>query len=154
MLEKTYIAEKEIDGERYALLPLPCDKVVEHGNAIIAGILAPALSNITNIESVDKFAVQAMGSVLMNLSHPTVKAFIADLWETGVVNDKPLGKGMWKNHFLGEPGKMVRFLTWAMEAQLSDFFSSLLGVLNEAAGNLKTKAEAKKAELAKSQVQG
>lgn len=149
MLQSTYLVEKEIDGVTYALLPLASDKVIEHGNALISAVLAPALGNasVTGMDSIERFAAQAMIAVLQNLSHPVVKALIKDVWETALVDNKPLGKDVWKIYFLGESGKMVRFLTWALEAQLSDFFGSLLGVLKDAGAALKLKAAEQRAKV-------
>lgn len=133
----------------YSLLPLKPDAVLEHGNAIISAILAPSLGNAAAMSGggIEVFAAKALGAILSNLSHPVVKALIKDVWETALVGERPLGGDKWKVHFLGETGKMVQFLTWALEAQLKDFFGSLVDVLKGVADVLKEKAEAKKREL-------
>ncbi len=131
-------ADKEIDGIRYSLYAMSPDKVIEHGNALLGTVF----SNIAG-RAMGGDETAFLSAIVANLSSPVVKAAIADLWETALANGNPLGKNAWKAHFLGKSGTMVRFIVWAMEAQFTDFFGSLIGVLKDAQVAMKAKAAQK-----------
>lgn len=127
--------------------------VLMHGSKLTALIAGPAVQN-----ALSKFTVPAkgeeagavisvlgtvLGEALKHMDHPDVQAaFKAVIAEAVVVypsaGDQPpkeveLG-AVWKSHFIGKAGSLVRFLKWACQAQYGDFFSAMPGLL---AGGLK-----------------
>ena len=136
-------ATKEIDGVTYQLMAMSPEKVIDHGNALLASVFGNAMAKAaTSVgESEEALMMSVFSSVLMNMAHPTLKAAIAEMWKDAFADGLPLEKN-WKTHFQGHTGRMVRFLIWALEAQFSDFFSSLVGVFKDAAARRKAQRAA------------
>jgi hypothetical protein len=132
-------ADIEIDGVRYQLMAMRPEKVIDHGNALLGSMLAVPMSKAAVGD--DAGYASALASMLGSLSHPTVKAAIADLWKDAFADGVPLEK-TWNAHFLGHTGRLVKFVAWALEAQFSDFFGSYIAVLKQAGERVKARAQA------------
>jgi len=141
-------ASEVIDGQVYVLRPMSPEQVLLHGSRLTALLAAPAIQSLgKQSETVDKVSPAMMlgtlgnlvGEALKNIGHPDVQACINAMFDCAAVDLSVNGVGGqlelklgWKSHFLGKPGTLVRFLTFAMGAQFGDFFGAMQGSLGDA----------------------
>lgn len=126
---------KQIGSYTYAMRPLAPDKVLEHGYALMAQVIAPGIKDMGMASSASfaSFAGLAVGGILARINSDVVKAALTDVMKTAVVvkneAEVELDKS-WKVHFIGKPGELAEFLSWALMEQFRDFFAGTFDQLS------------------------
>lgn len=141
-------ASEVIDGQTYLLRPMSPEAVLYHGSRLTALLAAPAIQSLGKQADSVKEVTPAMmfsslsqlvGEAMKNIGHPDVQACLNAMFDCAAVDLSVNGVGGqlelklgWKSHFMGKPGTLVRFLTFAMGAQFGDFFAAMQGSLADA----------------------
>lgn len=141
---------KQIGSNTYAMRPLAPDKVLDHGFALMANVVAPGLKDVGASASVDSgaFLPVAIGALLARLNSPTVQSALKDIWKTATVNFED-GREvelemMWKNHFIGKPGELAAFVAWAFTEQFKDFFGGAVAQIQDVGTQIASQLASKK----------
>lgn len=133
---------KDIGGSTYAMRPLNPDKVLHHGFAIMAQVVAPGFKDIGAAASSDfaSFMPVVVAAVLGRINSQVVQDALKDVMKTAVVMT---GDGReveleltWKTHFIGKPGELASFVAWSLTEQFKDFFAGTVGQLRELGGQI------------------
>jgi hypothetical protein len=109
------------DGETSLLVLVKLMKLI--GPAIATG-----MSNGLSAEVTGPMLQQALTQLFSNMTHAEVKELVVKLLEQCEADGKPLINGLWKFHFAGKIGHMMRVLVWAVRSQYADFFADMGGL--------------------------
>lgn len=131
---------KEIGDYTYAMRPLAPEKVLSHGYALLANVVAPGLRDIGASASLEVTSLMPViiGAVLSRINSTHVQDAIKDVMKTATVVHSD-GREVeleqtWKTHFIGKPGDLAAFVAWSLVEQFKDFFGGTAGQLRELGG--------------------